>query len=642
MYIWCGDLNHDHLHKIRCLVSRVGLPGGWVLQQTNFYYSLMDSLQTLTTSSSTNLNNIECPLLNAVPDEESKMDFDFTVVNRKRKGNLDDSSNKRSTNTSSPIHKHRNKSSTKFSNVELDIKKSFYENFEKPNELCCLIDNGDSAKENLFSQQPLRLLEVLITQALDINSTANNKVSIFKINKFKKARSKVFTTEIKLYSEEHLSKLLSLNKIGEFDVKVKENFDRNCTKGTIYDSKSWFEGESDDSILKYIHGKGYENIVEAKRLGKSKVISLTFRGQSRPKEVDLKVKSFPVWPFYRRPSRCFKCQSYSHSQSRCKSDVFRCYNCALSYSSESDHSPKKCADSSADKKCVHCEDKHSTGFKECPIEKSEVKFQKIMVDLKISRHEAQSRFPDGEVKPYSIIASQPTVISNPPSQINTTSPQFQFELASKDCNQSINLSLLMDQNKDILERLEKVDNYIFNKSIPLKQADIDKSESVDLKNLKEIIDTQARNMEQLTERMNSSDRKIEVLEATVKEKDNIIADQSSEIEQLKLTISQLKEENTSVAPSIAPNEKFLELEKRNQELEEGRIKALNEIIGLKAKLASNSSSHKLSGSSSQHSSSGSSSQHQSRTSSQHSRDSSSQSSNQHSRDSSSHNRKHKS
>ena len=608
--------------QFRCLVSRVGLPGGWVLHQTNFYYSLMDSLQTPTTSSSTNLNNIACPPLGEVPDEESnKMDFNFTLVNRKRKGNLDDSSNKKSSNTSSPTHKRRNKSS-KFSNIELDIQQSFYEKFVKPNELCCLIENGDSAdKEKLFSQQPLRLLEVLITQALDISPTANNNGDIFKINKFKKARSKSFTTEIKLYTEEHLSKLLSLNKIGDFDVKVTENFNRNCAKGTIYDSTGCFEGETDNFILEYVHGKGYENIVEAKRLGESKVISLTFRGQSPPKEIDLKVKSFPVRPYNRRPSRCYKCQSYSHTRSRCKSEVFRCYNCALSYSSESDHTPKDCAGSSVDKCCVHCKDKHMTGFKFCPIEKLEVKFQQIMSDFKISRREAQLRYPDGEVKPYSIIASQSTVISNPPSEMNTTSPQFQSELASRDNNQSINLSLLLSQNKDILERLEKVDNYISNNAIPLKQVDIDERESVDLKNLKEVIDTQARNMDQLTERMNSSDKKIEVLEATVAEKDEVIASQSSEIEQLKSTITQLKLKNTSVAPSITPDEKFLELDRRNKKLEEDHIKYINEIVNLKTKLTSISSSYKATGSSSQqHSSSGSSSQTPSKSSSQHSRE----------------------
>ena len=36
-------------------------------------------------------------------------------------------------------------------------------------------------------------------------------------------------------------------------------------------------------------------------------------------------------------------------------------------------------------------------------------FEQIMSDFKISRREAQLRYPDGEVKPYSIIASQSTV-----------------------------------------------------------------------------------------------------------------------------------------------------------------------------------------------------------------------------------------
>ena len=192
----------------------------------------------------------------------------------------------------------------------------------------------------------------------------------------------------------------------------------------------------------------------------------------------------------------------------------------------------------------------------------------------------------------------------------------------------------MSQNKDILERLEKVDKYISNNAIPLKQVDIDERESVDLKNLKEVIDTQARNMDQLTERMNSSDKKIEVLEATVAEKDEIIAAQSSEIEQLKSTITQLKLKNTSVAPSKTPDEKFLELDRRNKKLEEDHIKYINEIVNLKTKLTSISSSYKATGSSSQqHSSSGSSSQTPSQSSSQHSRE--------HSRDSSTNSRSRK-
>ena len=120
----------------------------------------------------------------------------------------------------------------------------------------------------------------------------------------------------------------------------------------------------------------------------------------------------------------------------------------------------------------------------------------------------------------------------------------------------------------------------------------------------------------------------------MQKKTRLFATQNSEIEQLKSTITQLKLKNTSVAPSITPDEKFLELDRRNKKLEEDHIKYINEIVNLKTKLTSISSSYKTTGSSSQqHSSSGPSSQTQSKSSSQHSRE--------HSRDSSTNSRSRK-
>ena len=210
-----------------------------------------------------------------------------------------------------------------------------------------------------------------------------------------------------------------------------------------------------------------------------------------------------------------------------------------------------------------------------------------MSDMKISHIDAKLRFPDGEVKPFSVVASHPT-------SVPVTLPKFNVNSTHFGCEpEDSTVSLLLNQNKDILQRLEKVDQYLSNPPAPPKQVDVDERNSVDLNKLKELCDTQAKNMEKLRKRMDLSDNKIEVLEAAVAEKDQIIASQNAEIEQLKRTITLLRQENTSVDSSKLPEKKLQDankvLEKRNNFLEERHLKELKEIVDLKSQITSDTS-----------------------------------------------------
>ena len=391
---------------------------------------------------------------------------------------------------------------------------------EKPEyTLYALIEDKDGIPdENRFSKQPLRVVEALLQGLLEVPWKEVNKASGFKITKFKRGSAKYFTSEVQVFSEAHLKRLLETVKIGEFEVKIQENFKKNCVDGTLKDFRQEFGGESDSNIKNYFHSKGKTDISFVKRLGKSDVILLSFRGQKKPNHIDVGVRRFEIRDYVQKPPRCFKCQEYSHPKQTCKSEVFKCYRCGLSYAEENTHIPKDCQE---DAKCCNCKENHMAGNARCKVEIIEKKYQKIMAEKGISRRETVRLYPDGEVASFADVAAiQPATPVSISGNVIVPSAASQPDTT---------ISTILEQNKVILEKLEAV-TMIQRNYTPDTEALVDKDQIENIldKKLNEL----TQKFEQLSKKQQDSELKISNLQKQLVQKDNTIAKQGDEIERL--------------------------------------------------------------------------------------------------------------
>ena len=404
-------------------------------------------------------------------------------------------------------------------------------------DLYCYINDDVTAvtagKDLRFSLQPLRIAEALLHIDLGIHSETKEQAGI-KINKFKKNKDdKFFTVEVKVSNEDQLKKLLSLSTIGNFKVKCSENLNKNCIRGTFRDFKDEFEDETDKDILDYFKTKGVADIMKVERLGKSKTITVSFRGQDLPTKIELGVKHFDLEPFIDKPRRCFRCNSYEHSKFTCRND-YSCYRCGLQYKTAEEHTPKDCKEVP---NCVHCKLEHMTGNGKCEVEKKEMKWKKLMVEMGITRRDAKIRYPSGEREPFSVVASKSPPFSLP---LNFAS-QPVFSESSTDVRPASGdqdvISSLLQQNREILTRFNRVEAFIdrVKKDIP---AD----------NEEKPVSQDDNGMAELKAQFAELSRKQKITDATVFRLQNDIAKKDETIRELEETVNK---QNRTIAAQKA-------------------------------------------------------------------------------------------
>ena len=403
--------------------------------------------------------------------------------------------------------------------------------------LYALIDDDvdEKAKDSeRFSKQSLRLIEPKIQSALGLYSEDLTKEVAFKINRFKKGNAKYFTIEIEVYNETHLKKLLTKDSIKDFKVKIVENFNKNCVKGTFKDFRCDFNDETDDNIKDYFHQKGVKEVTDAKRLGKSDVILLHFRGQTKPESLDVGTRRFKIKTFYPKPSRCFKCQSYSHPRHKCKSKDFICFNCGVHYDTFEEHTPKTCK---AKAKCVHCDEEHRTGNTKCKVEELEMKFQKIMQDQGLRRDEVKRRYPKGEVTLFADIVSRPIAdldFTFPTTPVDARSAPPRDEMVSP---QSETITSILNQNCEILKRLERIEK---SKAAPVENQVEQQVDETDDNELKKTLKELLARVTSLEEQSIKSNQKINQLQEMVVEKQATIDSQAEKIKKQETVIKTLQ------------------------------------------------------------------------------------------------------
>ena len=210
-----------------------------------------------------------------------------------------------------------------------------------------------------------------------------------------KKQENEYKLSVCLDTEEDMEKLLKLKVIAGCKVIGEENTAKNCIKGLIIDHEDELVGLDKDELFEALTSDGVKEIV---RYGSSKVIEISFGGQTKPDRVYFwENLSFPVEPYIDPPTRCFKCQEYGHMSRTCRKD-YACYKCGLVYAEKSQHNPKECNEEVC---CVNCKGSHYAGFKTCPVRKLEKKWASICFHHNINRKEAKERYPNGEAPKYS-------------------------------------------------------------------------------------------------------------------------------------------------------------------------------------------------------------------------------------------------
>ncbi|KAG7189882.1 hypothetical protein KM043_018857, partial [Ampulex compressa] len=179
-------------------------------------------------------------------------------------------------------------------------------------------------------------------------------------------------------------KLLKLRKFHEFDVEVIPHATLNHSKGVI--TCSDLLNCSEDEILQGLKPQGIINVkrILSKREGTLVPTAshiLTFNKDTLPKNVKAGFHHLTVKPYFPPPMRCYNCQRYGHTATRCtKSQICICGNQL--------HQGTPCPVPII---CIHCNGNHPASSRLCPAYKEEAAIQRIKTLEKLSYVEAKRK-----------------------------------------------------------------------------------------------------------------------------------------------------------------------------------------------------------------------------------------------------------
>ena len=215
---------------------------------------------------------------------------------------------------------------------------------------------------------------------------------------------------VEVNHERHCRSLIRLKEINccgvTYPVRVEPHHTLNTSKGVVRDNEFKLF-KNDGEILEALAPEG---VVQAQRIMFKKeggsfptgTVFLTFGTPDLPTKIKLGFLVVRVSPYIPNPMRCFKCQRYGHTSTRCKRTIV-CSICA-----EDGHDDRSCAKR---KKCANCDGDHPAFSKDCPIWRQEKEIQVVKTSQKMSYFEAK-RIVLGASHPTTfahVIAKRPTV-----------------------------------------------------------------------------------------------------------------------------------------------------------------------------------------------------------------------------------------
>lgn len=194
--------------------------------------------------------------------------------------------------------------------------------------------------------------------------------------------------------------LLKVSVFGSYKVQVYPHPSLNFCKGVV--SCRDLLNCSVDLIKEELSS---QHVVDVRRISTRRngvlcdtpLLVLTFSMASLPQHVTAGFYSLKVRHYIPEPMRCFKCQKFGHTSSRCTSSVAVCV-CGKPL-----HEGSPCSEPLH---CVNCSGAHSVRYKQCPAYCREKQIQEMRVVEKISYNEARRRVqPKNDVSYARVVSS---------------------------------------------------------------------------------------------------------------------------------------------------------------------------------------------------------------------------------------------
>lgn len=262
------------------------------------------------------------------------------------------------------------------------------------------------------------------------------------VKSIKKERGKLI---IETMHTEQSEDILKLDKLGEFEITVTPHNFLNTAKGVI--TCMDLRNCTTDEIKKELFSQGVIHVkrIYSKRFGErqeTNSIILTFNQPDLPDKIQAGIHVLPVQLYIQSPVRCFKCQRYGHTVSRCEASPVCICGKPL-------HVGILCERPIT---CLNCNGMHSAASKQCPKYKEEqiIRYQMALNKISYSEAKVLVRPKIQQIISYAEIAkkldNQDEVTELIGKTINTVLPNI-VQAISKDVKQEL---------QDFMKHIEKI------------------------------------------------------------------------------------------------------------------------------------------------------------------------------------------
>ena len=335
-----------------------------------------------------------------------------------------------------------------------------------------------------------------------------------------KAKAGYYVVEVTTDSASKI--LLSSTKLANTAVKITPHRSLNTTRGVI--SSRFLEGASDADLLDDLRNQG---VTKVKRILRNKkdptnAIILTFGSPVMKDQVLVLNQALEVKAYLPPPMRCFKCQKFGHTKTKCAKKHIVCPKCADA------HPENECQTDTL--KCANCNGQHSTFDKQCPKYIEIKRLLEISAKKRISIKEARKELQTAKDAAFAKKAAP----KKPTANINATQQNSQLTVAEPDLVLKEKLEAHAIAIRDLLKEQKDMKKAIDDNIREIQSRD-------------EIINQQEAQIQRLTvdldrerRRKPASTQELELANAKLIQQESLNKKQQESIAELNRKVAQLQ------------------------------------------------------------------------------------------------------